>query len=625
MKPMERKVTFQPSGQSVYVLPGTSLMEAAGRAGVILQAPCGGRGTCGKCRVQIAKGDCSPPDDPAPLTPDMVARGFRLACRTRVHGPLVVVVPEESMFERAQQILTSGKATASNLNPAVRKTLFDLTPPGCGDARSDIARLKGALGEVEIPFDLLQRAPDVLRAQGWRGTATVSEGVLLALEAGDTTGSCYGAAFDVGTTTVVGKLCDLTTGRECAVASLINPQVSFGDDVLSRILRVREDPSSLKLLQTAIVEALNALLAALAQQAGVTAEAIFEIVLAGNSTMQQIVCGMNPSALGEVPFVPVFDEALRLPASRMGLRAHPGAQVFVFPQVGGFLGGDTVAGMVAARLDRAERPVLFVDIGTNGEIVLAHDGALWATSTAAGPAFEGARIAQGMRATGGAIEKVLLRDEVLLNVIGNTRPAGLCGTALIDAAADMLRMGLLDETGRIRAPGETPQGVPEGVRRRLEAVNGEIRFVLADADESAGGEAICLWQRDVRELQLATAALRAGTQMLLRRAGLEPSDLGSVLLAGAFGNFIRRSNARRIGLLPAVPCDRIHFIGNASLLGAKLVLLSREERAYASLFRRKTRHVDLSLDAHFQAEFGEAMIFPEGDLDACGDEHGTGA
>jgi uncharacterized 2Fe-2S/4Fe-4S cluster protein (DUF4445 family) len=273
---------------------------------------------------------------------------------------------------------------------------------------------------------------------------------------------------------------------------------------------------------------------------------------------------------------------------------------------------------VAARLDQWKRPVMLVDIGTNGEIVLAVKGRILATSTAAGPAFEGARITQGMRATAGAVEKVLVQgDDVLLNVIGNAKPAGLCGTALIDAAAELLRRGLLDPTGRIRSPDELPAGLPEALRRRLVVRDHETHFRLASADETATGEDLLLWQKDIRELQLAAGAIRTGIEILLRRTGLKPGDLEAVLLAGAFGNFIRRNNARRIGLLPQVPCDRIRFIGNAASLGAKTVLLAEEEREYAERLRQRTEHVDLSLDPEFHEAFVDAMVFPDQEGDHC--------
>jgi uncharacterized 2Fe-2S/4Fe-4S cluster protein (DUF4445 family) len=616
----EIKVTFQPSGRSAYVLPGTSLLEAAGLAGIILQTPCGGKGTCGKCRVRIVGGACPPPppSGKGPLTDRQILEGFRLACHCAVQGPLRVEIPAESTFESHLQILVGDSGEKGNLNPEVRKVRFRLQPPSADDARSDLARLGEALGGAPIPPDLLRVLPGFLRLHRWEGTAVVGGDGLLAVEPGDTCRDLYGIAFDVGTTTVVGTLVNLADGRECAVASRLNSQIPFGDDVISRILKVRENVAALTQLQEAVAGTLNEIVASACRQAGVPAERVYDVSVAGNATMQQILCGLDPSALGEMPFVQVFERAQTLPASRLGILVNPAARVYVFPQIGGFVGGDTVAGIVASRLDRCERPVLFVDIGTNGEIVLAHRGEMLAASTAAGPAFEGARIRQGMRATAGAIEKVILRDGVLVNVIGDARPAGLCGTALIDAAADMLRLGILDPTGRIAAPGEAPPGLPPALRDRLEPDDGQTRFVLVPATQTASGEPICLWQRDIRELQLATAAIRAGIRILLGRAGLDAGDLGAVLLAGAFGNFIRRSAARRIGLLPQIPCDRIRFIGNAASLGAKLALLSRDERRYAEEARQKAVHVDLSKDPEFQAQFAESMLFPESDLDGCG-------
>jgi len=616
----EIKVTFQPSGRNVYVLPGTVLLEAAGRAGVILQTPCGGKGTCGKCRVRVM-------DAPAPsssgsvgnLSPAQIEDGYRLACCTPVEAPMVVEVPPESTFESQQQILTDDSGGDVEVSPLVHKRCFKLSPPSSEDAGADLARLQSALGDIHVSPELMRKMPGFLRANEWKGTAVLSNHHLVALEPGDTTDDGYGVAVDLGSTTVVGKLFDLVSGRECGVASEMNPQVAFGDDVISRIMHVREHEEGLAELQAAAIDCLNTIVQALVDQAGIQADEVYEIVLAGNSTMQQILCGYDPSPLGEVPFVQAFEQAQILSASDLGMKINPAAELYVFPQIGSFVGGDTVAGIVASRLDRWKKPVLFVDIGTNGEIVLANGDQLLATSTAAGPAFEGARIRQGMRATAGAIEKVIIRDDVEINVIGDAAPAGLCGTALIDAAADLLRAGIIDETGRILPVAELPAGVSEVLHARLITEGDETRFVLASAEESAGDEAICLWQKDVRELQLASGAVRAGIQIMLQRAGLAPDAIHRVLLAGAFGNFIRRSNARRIGLLPQIPGDRIRFIGNAASLGAKLVLLSDRERAYAARLQEQTEHIDLSLDPEFQMEFGMAMIFPISDIDACED------
>jgi len=618
MRSKEVKVTFQPSGRGVFVLPGTLLLEAAGRAGVVLQTPCGGQGTCGKCKVRILDGECvfSAAGERI-LSDEQVRQGYRLACHTYIENPLVIEIPPESRFEATEQILTTHASQGTALRPVVSKRFFHLKAPTSQDPGSDVARLKAAIGEIEIPFHLLRKLSGFLRAHDWQGTAVLADKRLTGLEVGDTAKNAYGIAIDLGTTTVVGTLFDLATGKEKAVFSTMNPQVGFGDDVISRISRVRENHGALAQIQQAALKAINAMIQKLADKAGLDVQHVYEIVIAGNSTMQQIFCGLDPSALGEVPFVQTFDGALTIPATTLGLAVNPGGEVFVFPQIGGFVGGDTVAGILAARMDKAEKPTLLVDIGTNGEIVLAHDGKLQATSTAAGPAFEGARIVQGMRAAEGAIEKVMIGDDVLVNVIGNTRPVGLCGTALIDAVAELLRKSLIDETGRILPADEAPAALPDQLRSRLIAMDGQTNFLLVPAEESASGGPIYLWQKDVRELQLAAGAIRAGINILLRRVGLEADDLGSVLLAGAFGNFIRRSNARRIGLLPQIPCGRIRFIGNAASLGAKLALLSDDERDCAERLRRKTEHVDLSLDPEFQMEFGMAMMFPGGDVDAC--------
>ena len=616
MRSHQIKVTFQPSGRSVYVLPGTLLLEAAGRAGIALRTPCGGNGTCGKCRVRIAQGDCDPTIGGSKgLSDALIAEGFRLACQAHVNSPLVVEIPAESRFETTEKILTGDTGEATELHPVVRKRFFALAPPSSADPRCDAKRLTDAVGDVEIPFDLLQKLPVFLRRNEWKGTAVILDDRLSALEVGDTSRATYGLAIDLGTTTVVATLFNLANGDCPAVASLMNPQVSFGDDVVARISRIRESPGELGELQQSILKGLNALIQTLTEQAKVPARQIYEVVVAGNSTMQQTLCGLDSSALGEVPFVQVVAKPLSVSAARLGLAVNPGAEIFVFPQIGGFVGGDTVAGILAARMDRATVPTLLVDIGTNGEIVLAHDSRIEATSTAAGPAFEGARIVQGMRATAGAIEKVVIDDDVVLNVIGDVKPVGLCGTALIDAVAELLRCGIVDTTGRILPPNEAPANLGDALRRRLTPANNETHFLLVAAEDSASGEPIYLWQKDVRELQLATGAIRAGINILLRRAGIAAADLGAVLLAGAFGNFIRRSNARRIGLLPQILSDRIHFVGNAASLGAKLALLAVEERARAGDLTQKVEHVDLSLKPEFQTEFGQSMIFPTGDVD----------
>lgn len=607
----EVKIVFQPSGRTVHALPGTILLEAAARSGFIINTPCGGVGSCGKCLVRIRSGNCPPTEDElAALGGEQIAQGFRLACRARVAGPLTIEIPETSLFQAQQQILTEDTGEALEVLPRVIKRCLAVPATSC-ETLSDTDRLHAAGVDAPLSLAALRALPGALRAADSTLTTIQVDDDIIAIEAGNTTGACHGIAFDIGTTTLVGTLVNLTTGEDLAVEARVNPQTSFGDDVVSRIQKCRREPAGLAQLQTAVLEGVNKIIEELVRKAHSDRNSVYEIVFAGNTTMQQILCGIDPSALGEIPFLPAFRSALEFNATDLKLHVHPCAKVYIFPQIGGFVGGDTTAGILATRLDLATEPTLLVDIGTNGELVLAHNHELLATSVAAGPAFEGARITSGMRATTGAIEKILINEDVRLNVIGNTKPAGLCGTALIDVAAELLRVGILDPTGRILPPGEAPADLSPRLRARLVEANSETHFLLVPAAESATGGPLYLYQRDVRELQLANAAIRAGINILLSSAGLHPSDLSCILLAGGFGNFIRRNHARRIGMLPPIPCDRIRFVGNTASFGAKRALLSTREKDYAAQIIRKVRHVDLSLDPEFQMEFSNAMIMPE--------------
>lgn len=614
MKRKEYKVVFKPSGSHVFVLPGTTLFEAAERAGLILQMPCGGSGTCGKCRVKVVSGECPPSKACSEVLPEAdVRNGARLACQAAVRGNAAVEVPESALFESQQRILTEDAGGDVAIRPAIMKIFLEIPMPDQNDSRSDLERIRAALGPVtfdHVSIHTLRTLPHALRRSSFKGTAVVVDHELVGFEQGDTARECYGAAFDLGTTTIAGTLVELQTGLGVAVEGRLNPQVSAGDDVISRIRKCRENDSHLASLQQTVIRTMNGMIRKMVEGAGARESAIYEIVIAGNTTMQQIACGISPAALGELPFTAAFTNQLQMRASDLGLDINRNGRVHIFPQIGGFVGGDTVAGIVATRLDRLPGAVLLVDVGTNGEIVLSHDGALTATSVAAGPAFEGARISRGMRATGGAIEKVLVTDDVNVNVIDNAQPSGLCGSGLIDAVSELLRIGAMDPSGRILGPGEAPPGIPEAVRRRLLEHDGHVDFVLADGDDTVDGQPILLTQRDIRELQLANAAIRAGIAILMRAAGLLPAQLDQILVAGGFGSFIRRSHAQRIGLFPAIPRHKIRFVGNVSSLGAKRMLISTDEKEYAADIARKTRHLDLSLSPDFQAEFGAAMLFP---------------
>lgn len=612
MRDPEVSVTFQPLGRTVHVLPGTRLSEAAAIAGLPLEMPCGGEGTCGKCRVILRPAPEPGPAEMRLLSPAELAEGARLACQNVVQEGLQVEVPRSSLAGYECRILAGSQTEAPQwADPPVRKVWVELPEPHRGDDVADLARLQRALGPVEAELDLLRELPERLRQCRFRGTAVLEGARLLDFEPGDTRGRGFALAVDVGTTTLVAALLDLAGGDQRAVTSRLNPQTACGDDVLSRILYAQR-PGGLEELRRRVVTAVDEMAEELCTEAGIPRHAIYAAAISGNTTMQQLFCGVDPRYLGQVPFVPATSDPLEVPAASLGLHLHPRGRVFVLPVIGGFVGGDTVAGILSTRLAESARPALLVDIGTNGEIVLWTGQRLLAASTAAGPAFEGARISQGMRASVGAIEKVVLRNgDFHLNVIGNAPPVGLCGSALIDAAAELLRAGILTAEGRLLTTDQLPPGTPEPLRRRVLADNGKPAVVLAWESDTGHGRAVTLTQRDLRELQLASGAIRAGIAILLRRAGLSPAELDAVLLAGGFGNFIRRSNAQRIGLLPGeVPRQRIRFVGNTSLAGARWAALSLSARREAERLARQTEHVDLSGDPEFHATFARSMIFP---------------
>lgn len=607
------RIVFQPSGRTTTTPAGTSLLDAAASVGLVPRAPCGGKGTCGKCRVRILRGlDPAAAGRPEAIAPDDWSQGWRMACQTRIVADTVVEIPPAALDAAGPQILLATDGTRPfHLAPAIAAHSLEVPQPTREDDASDTVRLRRAAGQpLDWSLDLLRTLSPTLRTNHWK-TTLVRRGTTVLDVLPATAEPPLGVAFDLGTTTVVGTLYDLASGTELGVSSALNGQIPLGDDVLARIEKCRGDAEAGAKMQAAAIGSLNTILDTLCEQAGIAPDRIYDLTLAGNTAMQQLVCGIDSRALGEIPFTPAFSESLSVPAAALGLHGHPKAHLFVFPQIGGFVGGDTVAGILAAELDRVTKPTLLIDIGTNGEIVLALPGGkLVATSTAAGPAFEGARISQGMRAAGGAIDSVLLRDEgVALSVIGQSAPVGLCGTALIDGIAELLRRGILDTTGRIASPDEVPDTVPEALRRHVIPEGDNAAFVLAFAPDRT--PAVRLTQRDVRELQLASGAIRAGAETLLAREGLTAADLDAVLLAGAFGNYIRKANALRIGLLPQVAEERVRFIGNAASHGARMALLSTVERERSARVAASTIHVDLGADPEFQMAFGMAMMFPE--------------
>jgi uncharacterized 2Fe-2S/4Fe-4S cluster protein (DUF4445 family) len=454
-----------------------------------------------------------------------------------------------------------------------------------------------------------------LREADYKVTAVVVDDVLIAVEPGDTTARRFGIAFDLGTTTVVATLLDLSTGTPAGVESTLNAQQPFGADVITRISATMMDPGNLDKLQNLARETLAELAQAVCAQGGVDPDEVYEVAVAGNATMTHLVLGIDPEPLGMAPFIMATRLYPEVLAADLGLGGivHPRARAVVFPAFGAYVGGDITAGLLASGMDRDARVRLFVDIGTNCEIVLGNRDWLLATAAPAGPAFEGAAIRCGMRAADGAIEVVTMApDELILKVIGDAEPQGLCGSGLVDAVTGLVKVGLLDSSGRF-VPEEQAAVVAPGLAGRLTTIGKERVFVLhwRGPEESDPAESIYLSQRDVRELQFAKAAIATGWQILLEEAGLEAADVKQVLLAGSFGSYLSPASAIRIGLVPKVPVMRVVSAGNVAGEGAKMALLSLRERAGGLALLEEVRYVELSDRADFNDRFVEQLPFPD--------------
>jgi len=616
MSERQFRITFQPSGRSVFVLPGTKIIEASGRAGININIPCGGQGTCGKCRIQITSEMKTSPGqiESDMFSPEELKIGWRLACQTSVQNDMTVYIPDESLIVTSQKILTKGRGIEQiKTQPAIRKIYVELAEPTREDNQPDVERLSKQIGKYKLELEQLRKMPKLLRNNSFKGTAVLADHTLIDLEPGDTTNQCYGAAFDVGTSTIVSSLMNLCNGSEMEVTSGINPQVSYGDDVLSRIEHASSCADCLDQLHTQIVASINKMIESMCQQKGIDREKIYEVVIAGNTTMEHLLCGIDPSSLGKVPFVPVHSKGMIFSARELGISVNHRGLVYVFPIIGGFVGGDITAGILVTKLTCEKSPYLLIDVGTNGEIVIVKDENIWAASTAAGPAFEGARISCGMRATHGAIEKVVFDNDVRCSTIGNATPVGLCGSGLIDLAAELLKNGLLTTHGNLISDDEVPAQIPDAIKRRIRKnEDGQVEFLVYEQTQGRKDLKVAVTQKDIRELQLAVGAIRAGIQIILRKTNTKVEDIENIFIAGGFGSFIRRTNAQRIGLIPKdVPHHRISFIGNSSLDGAQLALLSTTARKRAEEIIKVVSHIQLSLDMDFQTEFANAMIFPE--------------
>ena len=604
------RLRFTPAERDVRVPPGVTIFDAASWNGIAIDSTCGGHGTCKKCKIQVTGGSVPVSKlDIRAFDADQLKAGWRLACVSSAVEDLVVEVPPLMTRPKAA---TVGVGRQVILRPAVKKRYVELVEPTLSDQRPDVDRVLDAMDDLELRVDLhaLRRLPAVLRTSDFKLTAVIVDDLLIDVEPGDTSSDCFALAFDLGTTTVVATLIDTSTGTPRAVASMLNKQQPFGGDVITRISATMMDPEALSTLCSLAQETLRELVAEVCAEAGIDPGQVYEVALAGNATMTSIVLGIDPEPLGVAPFVLSSATMPGVRASDLGLEIHPAAPVVVLPALGAYVGGDIVAGMLASGMDRDKRLRLFVDVGTNCEIVLGDGERILATAAPAGPAFEGGAIRCGMRAADGAIEVVKLGDEVGLQVIGDTSPVGLCGSGLVDAVSELVRVGLLDGSGRFVTEEQAAELAPKHASR-LTAVGKERVFVLHWAGaEGDLTDAVYLSQRDVRELQFAKAAIATGWSLLCEEMGVEPEDVQQVLLAGSFGSYLSASSAVRIGLVPKLPVLRIVSAGNVASEGAKMTLLSVPERAGAATLLEEVHYVELSDRPDFNDRFVDKLAFP---------------
>ncbi len=591
------KVTFKPSGLIYEARSGMSIMDAIRFNDLKLDAPCGGNGTCKKCKVTVTD-----------------EKGTRevLACQTKITGDITVDI---SRKDEGHRILMGGITREVAPTPAVKVYTLDIPKPSTADLRDCWLRLTDTLSEAmgiaagsfRPNLQLISKLYNTLEENGYRVDAVVcADEILDVVKVG---APVLGLAYDIGTTTVACYFADLRSGEQIAQASLLNPQTTYGGDVIMRVKYCVENgcdgPTG------DIRKALNQLAGKCAASAKQKMKDIYLITVVGNTCMHHLFLGISPASLAYAPYTPAAAEPMKLAASEFGFAVNPCAKLYMLPNIAGFVGADTVGAALAASMDEKKEITLLIDIGTNGEMVLGTEKRLIACSTAAGPAFEGALITCGMRGAEGAIDHVSLKDGVFTySVIGGGKPIGICGSGLIDLISELVRTGLVESAGRLLPPDEIETEEGKRLQGLITEYEGQRAFLLADAETSGTGEALVFTQKDVREVQLAKGAMAAGIQMMCSRLGIRTGDIQSVMIAGAFGSYMSPASACGIGLIPPELEEKVMAIGNAAGQGARLCVLSIDEYSRAATIAKKIEYLELAADPAFQDVFVDELEFP---------------
>jgi uncharacterized 2Fe-2S/4Fe-4S cluster protein (DUF4445 family) len=613
-------VHFQPTGAKIEARKDSSLLDLARDTGVDIESICSSLGKCGKCKVIVRSGANAlgkvTESERRILDKHELNAGVRLACQARVVSPanIVVDVPEESRRGH-HRLLASGIERKIDLLPAMRKYVLRIPPATLKDLRADDDRLLQVLKskvkkQLEVSPGVHRHLPDALRKGSWTTTVTLFRGKeIVRAEPGDTSSRLFGIAVDIGTTKVVAYLLDLRTGEVLGNESSPNPQIPFGEDLMSRIAYTNKNPKGLEELQRVVAHGLNTLIFKLCADRGLIPDDILEVMVVGNTAMHHIFFGIPTTHLAAAPYAPAVRTSLSVNPPHVGLNTYPFGKVSSLPNIAGFVGADAVADLLSSGLYNDREIGMMIDIGTNTEIIAGNREKLMSCSCASGPAFEGAHIKFGMRASTGAIERVWIdpvSHEVRLRTVDDAQPRGICGSGIVDAVSELFRAGILEPSGKIVVSESNP--------RTRTTSDGQAEFIIAQGKETISGYNISITQHDVQEIQLAKAAIFAGVSILMKRLRLKPSNLRRVYAAGAFGTYVDASSAIRIGMYPDVPVDRIKFIGNAAGSGARMCLKSTRMRDLTDRLSRKVEYIELAGEKDFQQEFAQAMFLPHRDL-----------
>lgn len=619
------RIIFLPENRTVSVRSGSTLLKAASLAGVHINASCGGAGTCGKCRA-LVRGENYRTETSIHLSRHEMEEGYVLSCLTVIEGDLTVEIPEEAQKGAGFQVDT-GRVPAGDLlnigerkiRPRTKKIHLAVAPPSLTDNISDLDRVcrelrKIGYAEAEITCGLsvLRKLGRTLRESQWNVTVTLlwnrREVEIMDIEPGDVTLSRYGLAVDVGTTTVVVYLIHLNTGKVVDVESDLNAQIRCGEDVISRIIYATE-VGTVEEVHNLVIETISGLVEKLAKRNRIRPENIDSVVVAGNTTMTHLLYGLDPRSIREEPYIPTVNLFPVIKAREIGLKVNKNAGIYAIPGTASYVGGDITAGVLASEVYKSEDLTIFIDIGTNGELVLGNKEWMVAASCSAGPAFEGGTVKFGMRASRGAIEGVQIDRKTLeptCHVIGRVEPQGICGSGMIDALAEMYMAGVIDQKGKFIQDLKTD---------RIRAGDSGLEYLLVRKEEIHGERDIVLTAADIDNIIRTKGAIYAGLRTLLGEMHLTFQDVNRFLIAGGFGNYIDIEKAIIIGLLPDLPEKRFHFIGNSSIIGAYLVLLSKEMRLEAEEIARKMTYVELSVSRSFMDEYMSALFLPHTNMD----------